>query len=71
MNKWSELFLGLILLLGAILVAWFSSAYNWTIFGKSLDFLHAAWILFKGGIFWAVFMVGFLLIILGISDLKN
>jgi len=71
MNKWSELFIGLLLLLVAVIVAWFSSINSWTIFGKSLDFLHAAWILLKGGIFWLVFMVGLLSIVLGISDLKN
>ena len=71
MNKWSELFLGLILLVGAILVAWLSSIYNWTIFGKNFDFLSAAWIFLKGGIFWLLAMIGLLLIILAISDLKN
>jgi len=71
MNKWTELFLGLILLLGIILVAWFSSVNDWTLFGKSFDFLHPAWILLKGAIFWFVFFVGLLLIILGINDLKD
>lgn len=71
MNKWTNLLIGLILLVGAILVAWFSSAYDWTLWGKSFDFLHAAWILLKGGVFWAVFLMGLLLIILGISDLKD
>jgi len=47
MNKGLEIFLGIILLVGAILLGWMSSAYQWTIFGKSLDFFHAAWILFK------------------------
>ena len=71
MNKGLEIFLGLVLLVGAILVGWISSVYNWTLFGKSLDFFNAAWILLKGGIFWIVFFVGLLLIILGISDLKD
>ncbi len=71
MNKWSELFIGLILLVGIILLAWFSSAYDWTVFGKSLDFLHSAWVVLKGAVFWAIFFIGLLLIILGISDLKN
>jgi hypothetical protein len=71
MNKWTELIIGLILLLGALLVAWFSSVYDWTLFGKSFDFLHGAWIFLKGGIFWLVFLIGLVLIILGISDLKN
>lgn len=71
MNKWGELFLGLILLVGAILVAWLSSINNWTLFGKSFDFLHPAWILLKGAIIWVVLFAGLLLIILGINDLKN
>lgn len=71
MNKWSEIFVGLILVVGMILVAWASSANSWTLFGKSLNFLGPAWILFKGAIFWVVVLVGVLLIILGISDLKD
>lgn len=71
MNKWSELFLGLIVLIGVIVLSWFSSVYNWTIFGKDLDFLHASWMLFKGGLFWIIVMIGLLLIVLGISDLKD
>jgi len=71
MNKWSELFIGLILLLGTIVIAWFSSAYDWTLFGKSFDFLHSAWIVLKGAVFWFVFFIGLLLIILGISDMRN
>ena len=71
MNKWVELLLGLIILVGAILVAWSSSIYDWTLFGKSFDFLHAAWILLKGGVFWLAFMIGLFLIILGINDLKD
>jgi len=71
MNKWIELFLGLILVAGSILVAWASSVYNWMLFGKSLNILHAAWILLKGGIFWVVIFIGIMLIILGISDLKD
>jgi len=71
MNKWLELLLGLILLIGAILVGWLSHAYDWTLFGKSLDFLNAAWILLKGGIFWLVILVGLILIILGISEMKD
>lgn len=71
MNKWFELFAGLILLIAAILVAWASSAYAWTIFGKDLNFLHAAWILLKGGIFWFVVMIALLFIMLGINDLRE
>lgn len=71
MNKWSELFLGMILLIGSIVVGWLSSAYHWTVFGKSLSFLSSAWIVLKGTLFWAVFLIGLLLIILGISSLKD
>jgi hypothetical protein len=71
MNKWLELLIGLILLVGVILVAWYSSAYSWVFFGKDLNFLHAAWILLKGGIFWFVVMVALLLILLGINDLRE
>ena len=71
MNKWSEIFLGLILLIGAILATWASSAYGWTLFGKDFNFLNAAWIFLKGGIFWFVMTISFVFIMLGISDLKN
>lgn len=69
MNKWIELFLGLVFLIGAILVAWYSQ--TWILFGKNLNFLNAAWIFLKGGLFWFVVMIGLLFIMLGISDLKD
>ena len=71
MNKWAELFAGLVLVVGMILVAWASSAYSWTLFGKDLNFMHAAWLFLKGGVFWFVTGIGVLLILLGISDLKD
>jgi len=71
MNKWTEILVGLILLIGTILVAWASSTYSWTIFGKETDFLNAAWIFLKGGVFWFAVMIGAILVMLGISDLKN
>ena len=71
MNKWVELLVGLIFVVGAILLAWASSAYNWVWFGKDFNFLHSAWIFLKGGLFWFVISIGILLIILGISDLKD
>lgn len=71
MNKWLEILAGLILLIGMILIGWMSSAYAWTIFGKDLNFLHAAWIFLKGGIFWMIVSIGIMLILLGISDLKD
>jgi len=71
MNKWFELGFGLVLLIGTILIAWASSAYTWTLFGRDFNFLHSAWIFFKGGIFWFVIMVSLLLIMLGINDLRE
>lgn len=71
MNKWFELILGLILLIVVILVGWTSSAYSWVLFGRDFNFLHAAWIFLKGGIFWLVTLIAFLLIILGINDLRE
>jgi len=69
MNKWVEILIGLILVIGAILVAFYSQ--NWTLFGKDLNFWSAAWVFLKGGIFWFVLMIGALFILLGISDLKG
>ena len=71
MNKWTELLLGLIIVVGVILIAWSSSVYSWTLFGKDFNFLHPAWEFFKGGVFWLVMIIGVFLIILGINDLKN
>jgi hypothetical protein len=77
MNKWLELLLGLILVIGIILIGYYSwsgsGAGEWKVPGTtfSLDFFHAGWVFLKGGIFWFVIMVGILLILLGISDLKS
>jgi hypothetical protein len=71
MNKWLELILGLILLIIVIWIGWASSAYSWTWFGKDFDFLHAAWVFLKGGVFWLVTAIALLLIILGINDLRE
>lgn len=71
MNKWTELFLGLILLIGMILIAWSSAVYSWTIFGKNLNFLHAGWVFLQGGIFWLIILIGLLFIMLGINDLRE
>lgn len=65
MNKWSELLIGLILVIGAILVAYVSQGWG------SWDSWSAAGTFFKGGLFWIIVMVGALFIILGISDLKR
>ncbi len=65
MNKWSELLIGLILVIGAILVAYASQSWGlWNFWG-------ASWAFLKGGIFWLVVMIGALFILLGISDLKR
>lgn len=65
MNKWMELLLGLILVIGAILVAFYSQGWGmW-------NFWSAAWTVLKGGVFWGIVMIGALFILLGISDLKG
>ena len=66
MNKWTEIFVGLILVVAAILVWGYS--YSW---GSFWNFKHAAWEFLKGGVFWVVALVGILFILLGISDLKE
>jgi hypothetical protein len=71
MNKWFELILGLVLLIGVVLVGWASSVYAWVWLGRDFNFLHAAWVFLKGGIFWLVTLIAFLLIILGINDLRE
>lgn len=66
MNKWAELFLGLILVVGAILVWGYSSQW-----GNFWNFGVAAWEFLKGIAIWFVIMIGVLFILLGISDLKD
>jgi len=61
MNKWIEILLGLILLNGAIFTWWI----NFWSFGD------AALAFFKGGLVWMIILVGFIFIVLGISDLKD
>jgi len=63
MNKWLELMLGLILVIGTIalvfpgmpLAEWGSSAL----------------VVLKGGLVWLVALIGLILIILGISEIKE
>ena len=55
MNKWLELIFGLILVLGGLIVAFYSQAWVWL--GVSWNFWHAAWIFLKGGVFWFVVMI--------------
>jgi len=66
MNKWVELLFGLILVIVAIVVMWYSTGW-----GSFWNFRHASWEFLKGGVFWFVLGIGLLLILLGISDLKE
>ena len=66
MNKWLELLVGLVLVVGVILFSWYSVAW-----GSLWNFKHAAWEFFKGGLVWFVLLIGLLFIMLGISDLKE
>lgn len=61
MNKWLELFVGLVLVIGAV-SAWILDL--WGMGAAALGFL-------KGGLVWFVIMIGALFIMLGISDLKE
>ncbi len=65
MNKWIEILFGLILVIGAIIIAFYSQAWGrWNFWGS-------AWIVLKGGFFWFIVMIGLLFLMLGISDLKE
>ena len=68
MNKWAEILIGLILVIGAIVVAFYSQGWFWIV---SWNFWSPAWDFFKGGLFWFVLMIGVLFIMLGISDLRD
>ncbi len=61
MNKWVEILLGLVLVIAAILGGWWLLP-SWGI--AAIEFL-------KGGIVWLVILIGFLFLMLGISDLKE
>jgi hypothetical protein len=65
MNKWLELLVGLILVIGAILVAFYSPL------SASLGLGAAAITVFWGGLFWFIVGIGALFVLLGISDLKG
>ena len=66
MNKWLGILIGLILVNATILFTWYSAEC-----GNFWNFRHAAWEFLKGGIFWFILMIGTILIVLGISDLKE
>ena len=61
MNKWLELLIGLVLIALAI------SAWGMDFYG----FGEAALLFLKGGIIWLVIMIALILILLGISDIKD
>lgn len=65
MNKWLEILFGLIIVCGTLVLAFYSQ--NWGIF----NFWNSAIEILKGSIFWIVLIIGFILIVLGISDLKE
>lgn len=63
MNKWIELILGVILLVGVIALVFP---------GMPLDSWGvSAWIVLKGALTWIVALAGLVLIILGISEIKG
>ena len=66
MNKWTEILLGLILVIAVIVFTWYSAGW-----GSFWNFRHATWEFLKGGIVWFVLGVGLLFLMLGISDLRN
>jgi len=66
MNNWAEILVGLILIIGVILFAWYSAGL-----GSFWNFKHAAWEFFKGGLMWFIALIGLLFLLLGISDLKG
>lgn len=65
MDKWSELLLGLVLIIVSISVAYYSQSWG------SWNFWSSAGTVFKGLLFWFVLGIGALFILLGISDLKG
>ena len=62
MNKFVSILFGLILLVVGIYGAWIAFPLSW---GK------AALIFLQGGIAWLALLIGLLLVILGLSDLKD
>ena len=63
MNKWIELILGLVLLVGTVALVFP---------GMPLDsWGSSALIVLKGGLTWLVALAGLILIVLGISEIKD
>lgn len=65
MNKWIGLLTGLIILIGIIIITIISPSW-----GAFWDFRHAAWEFLKGVIVWLIALIGLILVILGINDLR-
>jgi len=63
MNKWLKILIGLILIIGIILLV--APGMPFSSWG------NAAWSLIKGGITLLIAIIGIILIVLGISDLKD
>jgi hypothetical protein len=61
MNKWIELLVGIVLVVGMVALA---LKNPWGVGIAALEF-------FKGGLIWFVGMIGLLFLLLGISDLKE
>ncbi len=65
MNKWLEVLLGLILIIGGILLWYYTLGLGiWDFGTAALEFL-------KGGVVWFILLIGLLFLMLGISDLKE
>ena len=63
MNKWLKILIGLILIIVPIaLILGIPYCYSWGL---------AAWQLIKGGVVLFIIMIGLLMLILGISELKE
>ena len=60
MNKWSEILFGLILVVASVLIGFYSPSW----LASAVTFL-------KGGILWFMLGIGLLLVLLGISELKE
>ena len=60
MNKWTEIIVGLILVVAAILISFYYPSW----FNAALNIL-------KGGILWMILGIGLLFVMLGISELKE
>jgi len=66
MNKWVELLIGLLVVIGLIIFTLSSSSW-----GSFWNFKHAAWEFLKSGIVWLVGIIGLALIVLGVNDLRQ